>query len=212
MRYVSPLKDYLPEVSTAELRWLHASEKIPNISSNDFEILRQVRQIETAITRAHAGKRPNPESWGALRASEFIVVVRDVATFMMTNFGEKRLAPIGLADTHQLSKLAPQGSFRTHETLYHGWRDDVGPSFLNRSADVAFTRTILFWVREIMHRHSGRPWLNYDARHGRIRRQARILERQCSRGLEWLSERMRDWPDQYRETWWAGARLVGIPT
>ncbi len=170
-----------------------------------------VREIERVIEAALNGRRPRQARWGDIDSEGFGVVVRDVSSFLLTNFSPRSLPAICTADAGRFADPAPVGFFTRRAQPWSPWTTCADALTLANAGDVGLRRCALFWTQELMHANSARPWIDPILRASRSRRLSAILERQCSAGLEWLSARVTNWPAEYRQSWWSGMRLVGAP-
>ena len=189
------------------------SASIPLKSTNhvkDHFAIASIREIETAIRRALAGHGPPRKLWGPIGAQDFLMVVQDVASFVLTNFSDQPLPPICTMDLEQFSRSGEIACFARRPRRREPWSEHSKVATLASIGDPGLRRCALFWVRDLMHMNSTRRWINVHLRTDRVRRQARTLERQCSEGLAWLAQRMERWPAKYRNNWWASTRILGL--
>lgn len=171
-----------------------------------------VRELENVIEAALLGRRPARARWGSIEAADFAAVAMDVSSFLLTNFSDRAMRPICVQDLKRFVDSAHVGFFSRRSQPHQTWSEMTGPLTLANAGDVGLRRCALFWTRELMHARSARPWIDAGLRDNRPRRQAAVLNRQCSTGLAWLAERMTRWPTGYRENWWTGTRLLGLPS
>ncbi len=177
----------------------------------DTRAIDSIREIESAILRALHGRAPYRKFWGPIKAPEFLMVVQDVASFVLTNFSERPLAPICTLDVAQFSQSGEVACFARRPRPHLPWTGASKVVTLASVGDPGLRRCALFWVRDLMHLTSVRQWTDPSSNSNRTRRQAKTLNRQCSEGLAWLAHRMQQWPPEYRDTWWASTRILGLP-
>ena len=59
-------------------------------------------QMEAAIRGALGGRRPHAPSWGDIEPEDFLRVVRDVTTFVLSGFvADEAAAPLCVRDLHR---------------------------------------------------------------------------------------------------------------
>ncbi len=170
-----------------------------------------VRQIESAVGSALAGRSPRRAEWGGLDAKAFLRVVRDVTSFVLTNFGDRLWAPICTTDLRRFTDPAPAPARCFARPRSYRLHAQGKPVDLVWAGNVGLRRCALFWTRELMHARTLRPWLEKVLKNDRIKRQTLILQRQTNEGLTWLANRMRNWPEEYQRHWWAGMRRLTHP-
>ncbi len=173
--------------------------------------IRAVRQIETAIDSALAGRSPRRCDWGGLDAETFLRVVRDVTSFVLTNFRERPWAPICTMDLRRFGDRSPALARCFTRPASQRLHAPGQPVDLAWAGNVGLRRCALFWARELMHARTSRPWLENALKNDPIRRQTMVLQRQTAEGLAWLATRMRDWPQEYQNRRWIGMRRVAHP-
>jgi hypothetical protein len=173
--------------------------------------LRAVGEMEQTITLALSGVSPHPKYWGPIDGDAFTAVVRDVTTFLLTNFSDRRLTSLVSLDLQRFAAASTVRCFVSSPRYGSRKRAPIGTLVtLAHIVDPAARRAALFWTRELMHTRSMRHWnpkVNYVPR---ARRQVAILQHQNDEGLAWLIERSNDWPADYRKRWWGSFANVLI--
>ncbi len=164
-----------------------------------------LRRMEKTIGAAINKRRPKSQYWGPIDASQFLAILNDVTTFSLSEFaGGKPVAPMAT------SRFVANRTIRifARRPVPH---KDAGTTVIRNlrgAGNVGLRRCALFMAYELMYVRSARTWVSQDELQSRPLRLARILARQNSDGLTWLSERMCQWPREYREYWWRGSNLV----
>jgi hypothetical protein len=167
-------------------------------------ILRAIDRIEIAINRALEGYDPDSRVWGFISASDFLVVVRDVTTWALSNFEcfharpEAENLPNGVriaADfyfTMMPRRLPPFASGRSVRTLSHTPEPGL--------------RAAALWLAEALlakqENYTSVETVDPPAR------QWRLLKRKTPTGLFWLHQHMTSWPSRYIEHQWLNLSLI----
>ena len=174
--------------------------------------LRAIAEMETVIGQSLGGVAPNPKRWGPVDAAGFVTVVRDVTTFLLSNFTERPRPSLASFNLHRVADPGPVRCFASHPRYIRTRKHNAdATTTLTSIADPAVRRAALFWARELMHFSSMQRWIPLINRIARVKRQAAILRRQTSDGLAWLIDRSHDWPADYRKSWWRDFAIVAIP-
>lgn len=168
---------------------------------------RAICQLEVAIRGALDGKRPHAASWGEVDPEGFLRVVRDVATFVLNRFKPDDPRAL-LCVRHSHGDMAVD-SVRSFDQL-HQRKTIAGTGALGGFVSLAQVgkvgrrRSALYWTRELMHARIDRSVLPLPLGRERHVRQTALLAGQSNAGIEWLSERARQWPERYRrQRWWS---------
>lgn len=171
------------------------------------DALRVIRGVERTITRALAGKAPRRASWGSLTPSEFLNVIEDSMTYVLSRFDGA--PPIASQISMHFADPGPWTCFARSALPRCLTSSDDIRSLVN-ARHVGWRRLALLGAFELMNARTARTWLSNDERQSRSRRLATLLAAQNSTSLTWLSDRMQRWPAVYRDIWWSGARRVGF--
>ncbi len=177
--------------------------KSPSIHS----ALVALRQIERAIRSAAKGRAPRGASWGKLTANEFLRIVDDTTTFALSRFDNA--APLAADPKIQFVDRSRVQCF-ARSTNYTPSGQATEIRSIVDAGDVGWRRRALFIAYELMNAQTTRSWLPRQQRLSRSRRLAAYLSTHNSTALTWLSERMRMWPQAYRDDWWRGSQWVGL--
>lgn len=165
-----------------------------------------VSEIEHAVYSAIGGRKPKAAHWGDLSASDFLAVVDNVSSFVVTQFSQS--PALCTTDLNKFVDDAPVRFFARAISPASRSTESYGVATLGTIGDVGRRRCALFWTRELMHIHAARPWLPTNLRQSRIRRLAQALNRLPIDAQGWLAHRSLNWPDQYRQIWWADMKSV----
>ncbi len=125
--------------------------------TKDRAALIAIREIESTITGALAGRCPSALRWGPINADKFLAVVQDVAAFVHSNFSSRSMAPICTIDVHRFARSYPIGCFARRSRIHAPWSIDVAANTLAQVCDPGLRRCALYWTRELMHAASARP-------------------------------------------------------
>jgi hypothetical protein len=166
-----------------------------------------IAQLEGAIRGALAGRRPHAPSWGNIEPEDFLRVVRDVTTFVLSRFEpDDQRRPLCIRDLHCFTAGASTHCFerfrQRQKCAGQGGLADVAS--LAQVGEVGWRRCALFWARELMHARTERSWLPLSLRRDRYERQRASLADQSRAGIEWLYDRAQQWPEGYRRQRWQG--------
>ena len=166
--------------------------------------LEAIAQMEVAIGGALAGRSPHAPSWGDIDATEFLEVVRDLTTFLLSGFSFIDPKPLCSKDLYRYRDDAVTRCFERSRPRCMGSELDETSTMasLPRVGSVGWRRSALFWARELMHARTARPWLALPLKRDRQLRQSMVLKRQTQTGIDWLADRMRRWPKRYRNQRW----------
>jgi hypothetical protein len=161
-------------------------------------IIRAIDRIEIAIDRALDGYDPDRRVWGFISSRDFLVVVRDVTTWALSNFEcfharpEAENLPNGVriaADfyfTMMPRRLPPFASGRSVRTLSNTPEPGL--------------RAAALWLAEALlakqETYSLVETVDPPAR------QWRMLKRKTPTGLFWLHQQMTSWPRRYVAHQW----------
>lgn len=175
-----------------------AAVPLPSITTP----INALARFEQTLQNALAGVQPRTGAWGHLGPEEFLLVVQDVAAFVLGVFGPGQHRPL-CAEPLRFHDPGPSRCF-LREPFAHTRRYDraLGSMSLAHAGSVGWRRGAMFWTRELLHTRSllpgHRPWDPQD-RHGR---QVNTLARASDAAVAWLTERARHWPRIYREARW----------
>lgn len=163
------------------------------------------RHGSSYFTFRYAGRRPHPASWGDIGAEEFLQVVHDVTTFVLTRFDSDDQRPLlCVRELHRFDDGASVHCFkrtrqRQTEMGQGGFPDLMS---LRSVGAVGWRRCALFWARELMHARTARPWLPLPLKRDRQERQRAAVGYQSEAGIAWLAESARHWPERYCAQRW----------
>lgn len=169
-----------------------------------------IRRIECSIRSALVGRRPRRSHWGYIEAADYLQVVQDATSLLLSRFESERHPPICWMDVDRFIDNSQIRCFSRHTAALNFKTVNNTTISLGTAGDVGWRRCALFWAYELPNIRSVRGWLSKKDKNNHSLRQAKILNRQTSAGLAWLSQRMELWPSEYRYQWWAGARMVGM--
>jgi hypothetical protein len=170
-------------------------------------IIRAIDRIEIAIDRALDGYDPDRRVWGFISAWDFLVVVRDVTTWALSNFEcfrarpEAENLPNGVriaADfyfTMMPRRLPPFASGRSVRTL--------------SSTPEPGLRAAALWLAEALLAKQ-ETYTTVDTVDPPAR-QWRLLKRKTPTGLFWLHQQMTSWPRRYIDHQWMNLDLIFEP-
>ena len=164
-----------------------------------------IAQMEVVIRGALAGRRPQAASWGDIGADEFLKVVRDVTTFLLTRFDPADPRPLlCVRELNRYQDGASVHCFERPRQRQTEARQGGCPSLVSLASvgEAGWRRCALFWARELMHAKTARPWLPLPLKRDRQERQRAAVSYQNEAGIEWLAERVLQWPERYRAQRW----------
>ena len=167
-------------------------------------VMSAVDRIEAAIDQALGGDNPDSRVWGLIGASDFLVVVQDVATWALSNFEcfparpEAENLPNGVRNpadfyfTMKPRRLPPYASGSPLRTLAKTPEPGL--------------RAAALWLAEALlakqEAYTSAPTLEAPAR------QWRLLKRRTPTGLYWLLLQMARWHRGYIGSQWMDLNYI----
>jgi len=192
---------------TTWLEHLHeAGRALNRLEEYHPEVSYTVREIQSAIDGALRGAAPPEEQWGAIDATDFLHVVRDVASWAITNFEPFPAHPAAYSIPPQLH-LGTFDPFRWPHRRSPAWDHRIGATPLNAVFDPCLRRAALWTAHELLTSHHPRRPPARRALSLHERRQ-RVFQYQSAEGLAWLVAQAHHWPRRYVQDQWNGFAAV----
>jgi len=165
-----------------------------------------VTEIEKVIEAAYNGRKPRSDRWGALQAADFLQIADDIATWALTRF-----TSVPALCTTSLSRFydnSPIGFFSRTGRHIPPTSSAVSLTTLATVGHVGLRRAALFWTRELINISTSRSWLIRQERISRRLRTRHLLNQLPLEAQGWLATKSLDWPEEYRNLWWAGTPIA----
>ncbi len=165
-----------------------------------------VTEIEKAIEAASNGRKPRSDRWGDLQAADFLQIAHEITMLTLTRF-----TAVPALCTTSLSRYydnSPIGFFSRKGWHTSQTSSSSNPTMLATVGNVGYRRAALFWTRELMNISTSRQWLTRQERISRRQRIRNLLNQLPLEAQGWLATKSLDWPEEYRNLWWAGTPIA----
>jgi len=160
--------------------------------------IRAINRIEIAINRALEGCDPDTRVWGYISACDFLVVVRDVTTWALSNFEcfharpEAENLPNGV-------RIAAGFYFTMMPRLLPPFASGRAVRTLSGTAEPGLRAAALWLAEALLAKQE--TYTTVDTVDPPAR-QWRLLKRKTPTGLFWLHQQMTSWPRRYIDHQW----------
>jgi len=208
--------------SSIRSRWLHAKLKrdrasLSTVRYHGLKVTREpllrssmlscLMQLERTVAAAVSGTAPNPWIWGTLSAGEFLTVLTDVTTWLLTHFESVRSwsAAEDLTPAEEQEGCGLVGRFRRMSAT------EYGENKMTRTlCDIVFpkVRGAALWAAHALMATCHTAASDRPSGPSAQDRQTAWIARSSPAARQWLADRHESWPSSYRHDRWIDVRQL----